>query len=182
MSDHEEGAAAPTPGGSRDGDDSAAGWHDDEGNPVSQLQSQIMELSRKHDAVMSSLANLGDAQSRPVVYIPREKNIPPFSGVPGKDAHTVDEFIDEVERAMRSRGLRNEEQVDFILSQLKGSALEEVKLRMGVQVRQPSDLFLYLRGAFRDKRTAPQLLHAFYDLEQLDGKSLRLFARTLSAA
>lgn len=43
----------------------------------------------------------------------------------------MDRFIEEMERVMRARGLRSEEQVDFILSRLKGSALEEVKLHGG---------------------------------------------------
>lgn len=180
MSDENEGAAAPRAGASHDEDDPAASWDGDGGNPLVQLQSQILELSRKHDAVMSSIANLGDVQTRSIVYIPREKQIVPFSGEPGKDVHTVDEFIEEVERAMRARSLRREDQVDFILSQLKGSALEEVKLCMGGQAKQPSDLFAYLRGAFGEKRTTPQLLHAFYARRQLDGEDLRDYSHALS--
>ncbi|KAG7313890.1 hypothetical protein KOW79_022386, partial [Hemibagrus wyckioides] len=33
---------------------------------------------------------------------------------------------------------------------------------------QPHDLFAYLRAAFREKRTTPQLLHAFYARKQLE--------------
>lgn len=179
MSDPGEGTTASQAGGSHDEDDLAS-LNDDGGNPLSQLQSQILELSRKHDAVMSSIANLGEAQTKSIVYIPREKHIPPFSGEPGKDVHTVDEFIEEVERAMRARGLRSEEQVDFLLSLLKGSALEEVKLCMGGQTKQLSDLLSYLRGAFREKRTTPQLLHAFYARKQLDGEDLRDYSHALS--
>lgn len=92
----------------------------------------------------------------------------------------MDEFIEEVERAIRVRGLCGEEQVDFILSLLKGSALEEVKLRMGGQPKQPSDLFSYLRVAFREKRTTPQLLHAFCACRQVDGEHLRDYSHALS--
>lgn len=116
MSDEEERAAAPTAGSSRHEDNLAASMGDQGGNLVVQLQAQILELGKKHDAVMSSIANLGDAQPRSIVYIPREKQIVPFSGEPGKDVHTVDEFIEEVERTMRARGLQGEEQVDFIFS------------------------------------------------------------------
>lgn len=42
---------------------------------------------------------------------------------------------------MQARGLQGEEQMDFLLSSLKGSALDEVKLRMGGQPKQLSDLF-----------------------------------------
>lgn len=43
------------------------------------------------------------------MYIPREKLIAPFCGEPGKYVHSVDEFIDEVERAKRAMGLCNED-------------------------------------------------------------------------
>lgn len=130
--------------------------------------------------VMSSIANLGDAQTRSIVYIPREKHIAPFSGEPGKDVHTVDEFIEEVERTIRARGLHNQDQVDFILSVLRGPALEEVKLCMRGQAWQPNNLFTCLRGAFRDKRSTPQLLHTFYARRQLYGEDLRDYCHVLS--
>lgn len=179
MSDDGEGAAAPRAGASRD-EDTARSVHDGGDDPLMQLQSQISELSKKHDDVMSTIANFGNAQARSIIYIPREKQIVPFSGELGKDCHTVDEFVDEVERVMRARGLSGEDQVDFVLSLLKGSALEEVKLRMGGQAKQPSDLFSYLRAAFREKRTTPQLLHAFYARQQSEGEDLRDYSHALS--
>lgn len=166
--------------GAQQEDDDAASIHEDGGNTLVQLQSQILELSKKQDAVMSNIARMGDAQTRSIIYVPREKQIVPFSGDPGKDDHTVDEFIEEVERVMKVRGLRKEEEVHFILSLLKGSALDEVKLRMGGQNKQPSDLFSYLRDAFREKRTTPQLLQAFYARKQLEGEDLRDYSHALS--
>lgn len=105
------------------------------GNPVSQLQSQILELGRRHDEVMSALANMTNVHTRSYVYIPRERQIVPFSGDPGKDCQNVDEFIEELGRVIRVRGLSTEDQVDFILSHLRGSALEEVRLCMGGRIR-----------------------------------------------
>lgn len=180
MSQEDEGEGPSGAGAIPTEDSQAASLFDSAGNPLVQLQTKINELSRKHDAVMSSIANMGNVPTRSVVYIPREKVIVPFSGEPAKDAYTVDEFIEEVERAIRTRGLRGEDQTDFILSQLKGSALEEVKLRMAGQVKEPSDLFSYLREAFREKRTTPQLLHAFYARRQLDGEDLRDYSHALS--
>lgn len=178
MSDGESGSGMPEPVPSHPGGDMASPLSDTV-NQLQGLQLQITELSRKHDAVMSSIASLSDVQPRSIVYVPREKQITPFSGDPGKDAHSVDDFIEEVERAMSLRGLREGDQVDFILSQLRGSALDEVKLRTHGHT-QPSDLFLYLREAFREKRTTPQLLHAFYARRQLEGEDLKDYSHTLS--
>ncbi|KAK9519917.1 hypothetical protein VZT92_022616 [Zoarces viviparus] len=143
MSDEEEGAAAPWAGPSHHGDNQAASMSDEGGNPLAQLQSQIFELGRKHDAVMSSIANLGDAQPRSIVYIPRKKQMAPFSGEPGKDVHTVDEFIDEVERAMRARGLHGEEQLalrDQFIEGVRDSTLQR-ELRRLIREKPDSSLF-----------------------------------------
>lgn len=185
MSEADEGAgvraaAADGNGGvTADGDRGAAAEAaapgGDAGNALGQLQSQIAELNRRHEAVLTNIA-----QTRSVVYIPREKQITPFSGEVGKDVNTVDEFIEEVERGMRARALRGEDQVDFILSLLKGSALEEIKLRMRAGSKQPSDIFSYLRDAFREKRTVPQLLNAFYARRQLEGEDLKDYSHAIS--
>lgn len=152
----------------------------DADNPVAQLQSQILELGQKHDQVLSALSNMSNANTRSYVYIPRERQIVPFSGDCCKDNQTVDEFIDEIERVIRVRGLNSEDQVDFILSHLRGSALDEIRLCMGGEIKQPQELFSYLRGAFREKRTTPQLLHAFYSRRQSDGEDFRDFSHALS--
>lgn len=178
--DQDDDVPAAQAGASRDMDNAEAVGHDDLGNPVAELQSQILELGRRHDQVMSTLANMSNVATRSYVYIPRERQLMPFSGDHVKDGQSVDEFIDEVERVIRVRGLNVDDQVDFILSHLRGSALDEVKLCMGGETKQPSDLFSYLRGAFREKRTTPQLLHAFYARRQLEGEDLRDFSHALS--
>lgn len=122
------------------------------GNLNSQLKSLISELVRSQDKLLSGLANIINVHSR-------ERQIVPFSGDPGKDCQNVDEFIEELGRVIRVRGLSTEDQVDFILSHLRGSALEEVRLCMGVGDKAAEDLFSYLRAAFREKRSTSQLLH-----------------------
>ncbi len=61
-------------------DSAGAASHGDEGNPVAELQSQILELGRRHDQVMSTLANRSNVATRSYIYIPRERQIVPFSG------------------------------------------------------------------------------------------------------
>lgn len=128
--DQDDDVPAARAGASRDVDNAGAAGQDDEGNPVAELQSQILELGRRHDQVMSALANMNNA-TRSYFYIPRERQIVPFSVDHVKDGQSVDEFIDEVERVIRVRGLNNDDQLDFILTHLRGSALDEVKLCMG---------------------------------------------------
>lgn len=146
----------------------AASWvsDDERVNPLLQLQSQIQDLGKRQDKVMSTLASFNTVNTRSYFYIPRERQIVPYCGDPSKDCQTIDEFIEELEQVIRVRGLSCEDQVDFILSHLRGSALDEVKLCLGGDDVAPQDLFVCLRDAFREKRTTPQLLHAFYSRKQ----------------
>lgn len=81
-----------------DGDATPCG----EGNPVVDLRSQIAELNRKYDEAMETIAALGNGSTRSHVYVPRECEIQPFSGDVSKDGWLVDEFIEEVERVIRT--------------------------------------------------------------------------------
>ncbi len=82
----------------RPGAGAACRADDGEGdNAFLQLWSQIQELGRRHDQVMSTLAGLSTVNTRSYVYIPREKQIVPYCGDASKDCQTVDEFIEELE-------------------------------------------------------------------------------------
>ena len=83
---------------------------------VRKLQTELSKLSEKHDQAMAQISTLSNASNRSFVYVPRERPIQPFSGDVVVDGRSVDEFIDEVERAIRARGLCRIEQVDFIFS------------------------------------------------------------------
>lgn len=63
------------------------------------------------------------------MYVPREHHIQPFSGDLVKDGRNVDEFIEELEIVLLVRNQTPEDQADFVLSLLKGAAVEEVRLR-----------------------------------------------------
>lgn len=91
----------------------------------------------------------------------------------------MEEFIDEVERVLRSREQSPEEQCDYILSLLRGPALDEVRLCMGGQSVGPDCLFSYLRNAFGEKRNSTQLLQTFYNRKQADGEDLRDYSHAL---
>lgn len=77
---------------------------------------------------MAEIAHLSREPPRSCIYVPREHHIQPFSGDFNKD---VDEFIEEVERVLLVRNQTTEVQLDFVLSLLRGAALEEVRLQMG---------------------------------------------------
>lgn len=155
-------------------------------SPVGGIQEQIQDLNRLRDELTrlrdETRANRAptSAPTHSFVYIPRERHIQAFSGEYGKDGRTVEEFIEEVERVLRTREQSREEHCDFILSLLRGPALEEVRLCMGGQSVETSDLYSYLRNAFGERRSATQLLQTFYNRRQADGEDLRDYSHALS--
>ncbi|XP_049333758.1 uncharacterized protein LOC125801299 [Astyanax mexicanus] len=151
-----------------------------QGNDFEQLQHQIDELSRWRDETQANGAVGGNSSTRSYIYVPRERHIQSFCGEPSKDGRSVEEFIEEVERVLRAREQSQEEQVDFLISLLKGSALEEVRLCMGSEQCQPSDVFDFLRKAFGERRSAAQLLQTFYQRRQAEGENLRDYSHALS--
>ncbi|XP_051952855.1 uncharacterized protein LOC127622804 [Xyrauchen texanus] len=142
------------------------------------LTEQIRELQSKHDQAMAAISSLNQ---KSYVYVPRERHILPYCGDMEKDGRSVDDFIEEVERVLRVRHQSDQDQYDFVMSLLRGTALEEVRLR-SVTDDGVDDLFEYLREAFRDRRSTPQLLHSFYSRRQLEGENIRDFSHALSQA
>ncbi len=144
------------------------------------MHKQIQELNRKHEETMAAITNLSREPTRSYIYVPRERHIQPFSGDFNKDGRDVDEFIEEVERVIPARSQAAEDQLDFVLSLLKGAALEEVRMRMGNDPKHPCDIFEYLRAAFREKRSVSQLLQTFYSRKQIEGEDIRAYSHALS--
>lgn len=143
------------------------------------ILAQISELKRKHQEAMATIAELGREPQRSYVYVPRERQITPFSGDYEKDGRTVDDFIEEVERVLQARNQSANDKYDFVMSLLKGAALEEMRFRSSSGSKQVSDLFKYLREAFRDKRCTAQLLHDFYNRRQKDGEDILEYSHAL---
>lgn len=152
----------------------------EETETIEQLQAKLSELTEKHDKAMETIATLKTGSNKSYVYVPRERPIQPFSGDPATDGRSVDEFIEEVERVIRARGQSPEEKIDFILSLLRGSALEEIRLCMDGEPKDPSELFTCLREAYAEKRSMAQLLQAFYGRQQREGENFQEYSHALS--
>lgn len=138
------------------------------------------ELVRLHEETRAQRANDNGTSTRSYIYVPRERQIQPFSGECGTEGRSVEEFIEEVERVLRSREQTTDEQCDHILSLLRGPALEEVRLCMRGQTVTPHDLYSYLRNAFGERRSTTQLMQSFYNRKQADGEDLRDYSHALS--
>lgn len=122
--------------------------------PSDEIQRQLQELSRLRNDIIRlndetrAQTDTSRALTRSYIYVPRERQVQSFCGEWEKDGRSVEEFIGEVERVIRSREQTTDEQCDFILSLLRGPALEEVRLCTGSQLVEPSDLFLLPEKCF----------------------------------
>lgn len=145
---------------------------------------QVSELRRKQSEALAAIAALSQEPERSepqrsYVYVPRERQITPFSGDYEKDGRSVDDFIEEVERVAHARYQSANDKYDFVMSLLKGAALEEMRFRSGGKSLPVADLFKYLREAFRDKRCIAQLLHDLYNRKQKDGEDILGYSHAL---
>lgn len=138
------------------------------------------EMVRLNEETRAQRVNDNGASTRSYIYVPRERQITPFNGECGSDGRSVEEFIEEVERVLRSREQTTEEQCDYILSLLRGPALEEVRLCTRGQTVTRHDLYAYLRNAFGERRSTTQLLQSFYNRKQAEGEDLRDYSHALS--
>lgn len=148
---------------------------------VEAMQKEQHEARKKLDELQtaqpSSTSASGDAAK--FIVLPRERKVQKFSGKTDS-TQGVDEFIDDVKAVFSSRKMSTEEQVDFILSHLHGTARDELKMYPESERKNPKRIFDILNDVFGEKRSRSQLLKAFYDRRQRDGESLRDFSHALS--
>ncbi len=146
---------------------------------IEQVRGHIQELRARRDDTLANRGVGGCNSTRSYIYVLCERQIQPFCGEYNKDGRSVEKFIKEVERFLRARDQTREEQLCFIISLLRGAVLEEVRLCVGNQSRQASDLFTFLREAFGERRSETQLLQMFYNRKQLEGKDLQNYSHAL---
>lgn len=86
---------------------------------LTQLRDELVRLNEQTRAWRAN-ANDNGVSTCSYIYVPRERQVQPFSGECGADGRCVEEFIDEAERVLRSREQTTDEQCDYILSLLCG--------------------------------------------------------------
>lgn len=129
---------------------------------VQSLEKELADLKLKLAHVMAR-----DAAEPKVVFTPRERKINNFSGKRDSDI-TVDEFIEDIELALKTRPTSDIEKVNFIISHLEGPAREEVRYRSTAEKKKPKDILDILREVFGDRVTISELLSDFYQCKQED--------------
>lgn len=111
-----------------------------------------------------------------LVYIPRERSCPLFSGTGEINVQT---WVEEVKSIMRSRRFAPIDQAHFIYDHLIGDAREEIKYR-SQQVRDNPDQILdTLLAQYSCPMSFIAIKESFYARKQQEGESLREFSHAL---
>lgn len=143
----------------------------------------------RHDEVQPQAGSSGSQAGQPLgvgegtprerlIYIPRERSCPLFSGTGEIDVRS---WIEEVKSIMRQRRLTSVDQAYFIYDHLIGDAREEIKYRSQLVREDPKRVFEILIAQYSCSFSFISLKEAFYARKQLEGESLREFSHALFA-
>lgn len=111
-----------------------------------------------------------------LVYIPRERSCPLFSGT---GELGVQSWVEEIRSVMRMRRLTPADQAHYIYDHLIGDAREEIKYRPQGVRENPERIFEILLSQYSCPMSFIAVKEAFYARRQQEGESLREFSHAL---
>lgn len=111
-----------------------------------------------------------------VVYVPRDRKCPLFSG---RGELTPREWIEEIKSVMHSRHMSTRDQAQFVYDHLIGEAKDEIKFRPKRTRDHPRQIFDILLEQFNNSKPLIVLKERFYARKQQEGESLREFSNSL---
>lgn len=107
-----------------------------------------------------------------MVFIPRERTCPIFSG---KSGQRLSEWLEEAQASIRVRHLAANDQADFLYDHLEGEARDEIKYRPSVDRRDPARIIAILRELYGCTDSYVVLQEAFFSRKQQEGETLQEF-------
>lgn len=134
---------------------------------VNQMQERLNALP---DARGAQAVPAPVEQEVRVVFAPRERKVRKFSGTPTEEYYPVQDFLQEIQSVFDARRMTPAEQADYIISNLEGSAREEVRYRTAAERRDPRRLQEILERVFGEKLNSAQLLARFHNRRQEPGR------------
>ena len=142
-----------------------------------QLQEDLEQLrveDRQSSTGGSEGARLGRHEQ--VVYIPRERRCPKFSG---RGTLSVEEWIEEAESCIRSRHMSKHDRALFLYDHLEGEARNEIKYRPSDVREDPTAIVNVLKEVFGCSRSYVVWQQRFFDRKQQANESLFEFSHAL---
>lgn len=111
-----------------------------------------------------------------MVFIPRERTCPIFSG---KSGQRLSEWLEEAQASMRVRHLAANDQADFLYDHLEGEARDKIKYRPSIDRRDPARIIEILRELYGCTDSYVVFQEAFFSRKQQEGETLQEFSLAL---
>ncbi|XP_073724605.1 uncharacterized protein [Misgurnus anguillicaudatus] len=111
-----------------------------------------------------------------LVFIPRDRRCPKFSGRSGIG---IDEWVEEAQACMRLRHLSIADQAFFLFDHLEGEAREEIRYRSENEREDPKRIIQILHELYGCTKSYVALQESFFSRRQQDGETLVEFSLAL---
>ena len=115
--------------------------------------------------------------AREVLYIPRERKCPHFSGGPG--TLSIEDWLEEVDCSTRGRRMPDIDKALFMYDHLEGEARAEIKFRPRGEREDPKFISDVLTELYSCSTSYVSLHHQFFDRRQKESESLQEFSLAL---
>lgn len=136
-------------------------------------QQQTVRSGQAATSQPAAAPPLASVVTEKLIFIPRDKKCPMFSG---KTGLSFDEWEEEVQACMRARHLSAADQAVFLFDHLEGEAREEIKYRPTSERKDPERICTILRELYGCSLSHVSLQEAFFSRKQQDGESLLEFS------
>lgn len=125
---------------------------------------------------MSPSVAAGTAVTERLVFIPRDRRCPKFSGT---GVVRINEWVEEAQACMRVRNFSPADQAFFLFDHLEGEAREEIKYRPEIERNDPAKIISALREVYGCSESYIALQEAFFSRRQQEGETLLEFSLVL---
>lgn len=149
-------------------------------------QAGALEQARSEQREALSLARTviehqATLQANPsVLYIPRDRKLPEFSGCPAKPGEiSIEEWVASMKSAFQVMRVPAEDHVEFVKQHLKDEAKATVRFMLGGKEDSAESIFKVLLETYGDKVPIGTRLNAFYERKQMQGETIRSYAYDL---
>ena len=142
---------------------------------ASSASSNAPSIVSDDDVVPQSANNVAPRTER-LVFVPRDRKCPQFSGRAGMK---LEEWFEEAQACMRARHLASSEQAFFLYDHLVGEAREEIKFRPSVERKDPDKIISILKELYGCSKSYVALQEGFFSRKQQEGETLQEFSLAL---
>lgn len=122
------------------------------------------------------LGGAGAIAPERLVFVPRDRKCPYFSG---KSGVNINEWVEEAQACMRARCLSAIDRAFFLFDHLEGEAKEEIKYRPAAEREDSNKIIGILRDLYGCSQSYVALQEAFFCRKQQDGETLQEFSLAL---